>query len=72
MIRRRLAAYRAAGITTLRVDPAGQTLDERLTTLGRLMELVRDLGRPASRAHVAAGERPALSGLDVRRRRAPW
>ena len=41
MVRARLAAYRAAGITTLRVEPAGQTLDERLATLARLIALVR-------------------------------
>jgi F420-dependent oxidoreductase-like protein len=43
MIRRRLALYRDAGITTLRVEPAGETLDARLTTLGRLRDLVRAL-----------------------------
>jgi F420-dependent oxidoreductase-like protein len=41
MVRERLALYRRAGVTTLRVDPAGTTLDARLTTLARLMELVR-------------------------------
>jgi len=41
MVRARLAAYRAAGITTLRVEPAGRTLDERLTTLARLIRLAR-------------------------------
>jgi F420-dependent oxidoreductase-like protein len=43
MVRARLKAYRAAGITTLRADPAGQTLDARVATLGRLMELVREV-----------------------------
>ncbi len=41
MVRERIAAYHRAGITTLRVDPAGATLEARLATLGRLMELVR-------------------------------
>jgi F420-dependent oxidoreductase-like protein len=41
MVRTRLAAYRAAGITTLRVEPAGHTLDERLVTLARLIALAR-------------------------------
>jgi F420-dependent oxidoreductase-like protein len=41
MVRERLRVYRDAGITTLRVDPAGATLDARLATLGRLMDLVR-------------------------------
>jgi F420-dependent oxidoreductase-like protein len=43
MVRRRLETYRQAGVTTLRVEPAGETLDARLATLGRLLELVRDL-----------------------------
>ena len=42
MVRERLRIYRAAGITTLRVDPAGATLEARLTTLGRLMDLVKE------------------------------
>jgi len=42
MVRKRLEAYRQAGITTLRVQPAGDTLDERLATLGRLLALVRE------------------------------
>jgi len=40
MVRERLRVYRDAGVTTLRVDPAGATLDARLATLGRLMDLV--------------------------------
>ena len=43
MVRRRLELYRDAGVTTLRVEPAGETLDERLATLGRLLTLVRAL-----------------------------
>jgi len=43
MVRKRLEAYRQAGITTLRVEPAGDTLDARLATLGRLLALVRAL-----------------------------
>ena len=41
MVRERLAVYRASGITTLRVDPSGPSLDARLKNLGRLMELVK-------------------------------
>ena len=41
MVRERLRVYRASGLTTLRVDPAGATLEARLATLGRLMELVK-------------------------------
>lgn len=43
MVRKRLEAYRQAGITTLRVEPAGDSLHARLATLGRLLELVRAL-----------------------------
>ncbi|MGH7335164.1 MAG: LLM class F420-dependent oxidoreductase [Candidatus Rokuibacteriota bacterium] len=41
MVRERIAVYRRAGVTTLRVDPAGTTLDARVTTLARFMELVK-------------------------------
>ena len=41
-VRGRVRAYRAAGITTLRVAPEGRTLAERVATLGRLTELVRE------------------------------
>jgi F420-dependent oxidoreductase-like protein len=43
MVRERLALYRQAGITTIRVEPAGDTLDARLASLGRLLELARSL-----------------------------
>jgi len=44
MVRARLLAYRDAGITTLRVEPAGKGLAARLATLGRLLDLVRAVG----------------------------
>lgn len=40
-VRARLAVWRAAGITTVRLYPAGVTLDARLETLGRALDLVR-------------------------------
>ena len=43
MVRERLRRYHAAGIDSVRVDPAGDTLDARLATLGRLLDLVRAL-----------------------------
>jgi len=43
MVRERLAVYRRAGITTIRVEPAGDTLDVRLANLGRLLEMARSL-----------------------------
>ena len=41
MVKDRIRAYRDAGVTTLRVDPAGRDLKERLDTLGRLIDCVK-------------------------------
>ena len=41
MVRKRIRAYKNAGVTTLRVTPMGRDLSEKLTTLGRVMDLVR-------------------------------
>lgn len=43
MVRERIRAYAAAGVTTLRVEPAGGSLDERLATLARVVALVREV-----------------------------
>ena len=43
MVRERLAQYRAAGVTTLRVEPAADDIETRVSTLGRLMDLVREI-----------------------------
>jgi F420-dependent oxidoreductase-like protein len=40
-VRERIRCYRDAGITTLRLDPLGETPAARLDTLGRAVELVR-------------------------------
>lgn len=40
-VRERIRRYRDAGITTLRLDPLGETPAARLDTLGRAIELVR-------------------------------
>jgi alkanesulfonate monooxygenase SsuD/methylene tetrahydromethanopterin reductase-like flavin-dependent oxidoreductase (luciferase family) len=45
MVRDRMRAWRDAGITTLRVYPAGGTLDARLATLARALALVEELNR---------------------------
>lgn len=45
MVRERMCAWRDAGIMTLRVYPAGDSLDERLTTLGRAIALVEEINR---------------------------
>ncbi len=43
MIRSRLAVWRDAGVNTVRLYPAGDTLDAKLSTLGRAVELVREV-----------------------------
>ncbi|MCY4665995.1 MAG: LLM class flavin-dependent oxidoreductase [Acidimicrobiaceae bacterium] len=40
MVRDRLAVWAAAGVDTVRLYPAGDTVDERLDTLGRALDLV--------------------------------
>lgn len=48
MVRARLAVWRDAGVDTVRLYPAGNTLDRKLATLGRAVGLVREVGaRPA-------------------------
>ncbi|MGW2342986.1 LLM class flavin-dependent oxidoreductase [Streptomyces sp. NPDC001661] len=44
MVRDRLAVWREAGVDTVRLYPAGDTVDARLATLGRAIELVRGAG----------------------------
>jgi hypothetical protein len=39
-IRARLSAYEVAGVTTLKVQPKAESLEDRLEILGRLMDLV--------------------------------
>jgi F420-dependent oxidoreductase-like protein len=42
-VRERIRAYRDAGVTSLRLSPMGRTPVERLDTLGRAVELVREV-----------------------------
>jgi F420-dependent oxidoreductase-like protein len=49
MVRARLAVWRDAGVNTVRLYPAGATLDEQADTLGRAIELVQE---------VSAADRP--------------
>ena len=44
-VRRRLAAYRDAGVTTIRLAPAGGDFAARLDTLGRTMDMLSTLDR---------------------------
>jgi len=55
MVRARLAVWRDAGVDTVRLYPAGDTLDAELGTLGRAIELVREIG----------GISPLLSALPM-------
>jgi hypothetical protein len=43
MVRERIRIHQASGVNTLRVEPDGDTLDERLTSLARLVELVKEV-----------------------------
>jgi alkanesulfonate monooxygenase SsuD/methylene tetrahydromethanopterin reductase-like flavin-dependent oxidoreductase (luciferase family) len=43
MVRQRLRVWRDAGVTTVRLYPAGDTLDARLATLARAIEIVREI-----------------------------
>ncbi len=55
MVRARLRTWREAGVDTVRLYPAGDTLAARLDNLGRGIDLVRAAGRQLSRtgAHPA-------------------
>ncbi|MGI5129993.1 LLM class flavin-dependent oxidoreductase [Pseudonocardia sp. CA-107938] len=47
MVRERLRVWRAAGVDTVRLYPAGDTLDARLSTLARAIDIVREIGASA-------------------------
>lgn len=59
MVRERLRAFRDAGITTVRAEPDGATADERLRTLQRFVDLVREQGDDDNRA---GSERSTATG----------
>lgn len=42
-VRARLQAYKEAGVNTARIRPAGNTLEARLETLGRTLDLIKGL-----------------------------
>ena len=50
MVKDRIRVYRDNGITTLRVAPAGETMQERLDTLDRFMDLFSSVDAEASAA----------------------
>ena len=41
MVRERLRLYRKAGVTTLKVSPMGKNVEERITALGKVIDLAR-------------------------------
>ena len=43
MIRERIRVHKAAGVNTLRVQPSGGSFAERVETLGRVVQLVREV-----------------------------
>ncbi|MEW2119939.1 LLM class flavin-dependent oxidoreductase [Streptomyces sp. NPDC005474] len=53
MVRERLKVWRDAGVDIVRFYPAGETLDARLSTLGRAIDLVRDIEDEAVRSQPA-------------------
>jgi alkanesulfonate monooxygenase SsuD/methylene tetrahydromethanopterin reductase-like flavin-dependent oxidoreductase (luciferase family) len=55
VVKQRVRVYRDAGVTTLRVQPEGETMTERLETLGRVVDLVRQVD--AERAPATVPER---------------
>ena len=50
MVRERIRKYREAGVTTLRLQPEGRTLEERLETLGRTVDLVKEVSKEPAAA----------------------
>lgn len=44
MVRDRLAVWREVGVTTVRLYPAGESVADKLATLGRAIDLVRAVG----------------------------
>ncbi|MEU1106234.1 LLM class flavin-dependent oxidoreductase [Streptomyces tibetensis] len=61
MVRARLRVWRDAGVDIVRFYPAGETLDAKLTNLGRAIDLVRDIEREPGRRLDSAGD-PGWSG----------
>ena len=42
MVRERVRKHRDAGVTTLRVQPEGANMAERLENLGRIVQIVKE------------------------------
>jgi F420-dependent oxidoreductase-like protein len=58
-VRARLRDYRDCGVNTLRVNPIGDTLEQRVAGLGQLMDLVDEINRePVARRADQGGVQP--------------
>jgi hypothetical protein len=55
MIRQRLRVWAQAGVDTVRFYPAGETIDQKIATLARAVEIVHELNREAEQPAVVAG-----------------
>jgi hypothetical protein len=42
MVRERIRKHRDAGVNTIRVQPEGANMDERLETLARVVRIIRE------------------------------
>ncbi len=65
MVRHRLGVWRDAGVDTVRLYPAGETLDEQVATLGRAIELVREVSPEQARAPVLSPGEPRAGTPDA-------
>ncbi len=52
-VRERIRAYRAAGVTSLRLEPMGRTATEKLDTLAHVLDLVREINAESVNAEPA-------------------
>jgi len=59
-VRERLRVWAGTGITTVRLYPAGRTLDERLTTLGRAIQLCAEVPSTPARSPRASPRSPTV------------
>ncbi|WP_189823299.1 LLM class flavin-dependent oxidoreductase [Streptomyces finlayi] len=60
-VRSRLRDWRDAGVTTIRLYPSGDTLAARLDTLGRALDLVREVDEETGQAPPVSDSGPSAS-----------
>ena len=56
------AVWQAAGVDTVRLYPAGETLDDQVATLGRAIELVREISTPEPARSAPPAGTPGAGG----------